>query len=120
MLDGQPVAEASVVFAPATAGKAAFGQTDQKGRFQLTTFQQNDGALAGEYVATVQKTRVTGEVTTAERYAHLDKTGKNPPPPKTEYEVPQKYGAKESSGLLFTVQSGQQEPLRIELIGSSK
>jgi mannose-6-phosphate isomerase-like protein (cupin superfamily) len=47
-LNGEPLAHARVVFSPAT-GRPATGVTDQQGRFQLTTFQQHDGAVLGRY-----------------------------------------------------------------------
>jgi hypothetical protein len=51
---GQPVAGASVTFLSET-GPAAAGATDQQGRFQLTTFDTNDGAAAGSYAVTIVK-----------------------------------------------------------------
>ena len=51
---GQPVAGAAVNFLSET-GPAAWGSTDQQGRFQLTTFDTNDGAAAGSYGVTISK-----------------------------------------------------------------
>jgi hypothetical protein len=34
-------------------GKPAFGDIDSEGRFRLTTFERNDGAVVGEHWATV-------------------------------------------------------------------
>ena len=33
---------------------AARGQTDREGKFQLTSYEANDGAAAGEYAVTIQ------------------------------------------------------------------
>ena len=56
--NGKPLAEAFVVFHPresgATAAPAAHGQTDQEGKFRLTTYEAGDGAAVGEYAVTVQ------------------------------------------------------------------
>src|SRR5437870_3422773 len=55
-LDGKPVALASVVFIPRQDGRmVAQAVTNQDGNFELTTYQPNDGALAGEYLVTVTK-----------------------------------------------------------------
>jgi hypothetical protein len=55
-LDGEPLAGASVQFMPinekgdlAQGGHPAFGTTDDGGKFQLTTFNTDDGALPGQY-----------------------------------------------------------------------
>src|SRR5688572_26246860 len=55
---GQPVAGATVVFEPVGSTPAASGETDAAGRFQLTTFDANDGAVAGEYKVSVRKVQV--------------------------------------------------------------
>jgi hypothetical protein len=56
MLDNQPVADATVLFIPeGGTGQPAQGVTDEKGRFQLTTFKDKDGALPGSYKVTVSK-----------------------------------------------------------------
>jgi hypothetical protein len=54
-LDGKPLSGATVTFMPvdATSGRMAGGITDDDGQFQLTTFDEGDGALPGEYKATV-------------------------------------------------------------------
>jgi hypothetical protein len=46
-----------VTFNPVdSSGRMAFGMTDPEGRFRLTTFKHNDGALAGRYKITVSVT----------------------------------------------------------------
>ena len=61
-LGGNPVEGATVTFhagvpAPGQTaqGNSAVGQTDAEGRFQLKTFEANDGAVPGEYVVTISK-----------------------------------------------------------------
>jgi hypothetical protein len=52
--EGRPVADARVTFNPVEGtGRIAFGTTDSEGRFRLTTFNHNDGALPGRYKITV-------------------------------------------------------------------
>jgi len=56
VLDNQPVPEATVLFIPeGGTGQPAYGTTDENGKFQLTTFKENDGALPGAYKVTVTK-----------------------------------------------------------------
>ena len=51
---GSPLAEADVAFTP-KGGRPASGRTDAAGRFTLTTFRTNDGALIGQHTVTVCK-----------------------------------------------------------------
>ena len=54
-LDGQPVANAAVVFVPQTpGGREAYGSTDANGAFRLTTTKPDDGALPGKYKVVIQ------------------------------------------------------------------
>jgi hypothetical protein len=57
-LDGQPVANALVVFLPVEegGGRQATGSTKADGSFQLETFKPGDGALPGQYKVTVNYT----------------------------------------------------------------
>jgi hypothetical protein len=50
---GKPVAGATVEFLCEGASRPAVGTTDNEGRYQLTTFKQNDGAMVGTHVVTV-------------------------------------------------------------------
>ena len=116
-LNGEPVAEATVGFSPAGgSGSAAFGKTNDKGMFHLTTVQggrPQGGAPVGEYVVTVKKWR--------NRLAEL---GMRPDPADAgfaawsrreqellamppDYCVPQEYGEKQMSGLKATVKPGR-------------
>jgi len=51
---GSPLAEADVAFTP-KGGRPASGRTDAAGRFTLTTFKTNDGAMIGQHIVTVCK-----------------------------------------------------------------
>ena len=59
-LDGQPVADATVVFVTRSADGekeyAALGQTDAVGKFRLKTFRPNDGAIPGKHLVGIEKT----------------------------------------------------------------
>jgi len=59
--DGKPVTEASVLFLPDDPkGKGASGLTGKDGSFTLTTFNQDDGALPGDYKIIVTKGSPSG------------------------------------------------------------
>lgn len=60
LLDGQPVAGATVLFMPDPdgQGRPATGTTDSDGYFYLTTYRRDDGALPGTYRIVVSKTEV--------------------------------------------------------------
>lgn len=49
---GEPARDARVIFTPKT-GRPATGNTDDQGRFVLSTFVSDDGAVAGEHTVTV-------------------------------------------------------------------
>ena len=51
-LDGKPLADAAVMFIPTDGRRPATGKTDKEGRFKLTTFTPDDGALRGEHKVT--------------------------------------------------------------------
>lgn len=52
-LDGKPLKYTRVTFNPVErGGHMAVGMTDEQGRFTLTTFEDGDGALPGEYKVT--------------------------------------------------------------------
>ena len=56
LLDNVAVADATVLFIPdGGSGQPAHGLTDENGKFQLTTFKENDGAFPGSYKVTVTK-----------------------------------------------------------------
>jgi hypothetical protein len=55
LCDGQPVPHVTVIFEPlpngnaAITGKQAIGETDDKGEFQLSTYDPRDGAVVGKH-----------------------------------------------------------------------
>jgi hypothetical protein len=57
-LDGEPVADASVVFIDDGGQYPARGRTDAKGEFSLDAFEYKTGAVPGSYQAIVQRTVV--------------------------------------------------------------
>ena len=59
-LDGEPLANASVIFAPladgrdSEAGPSSFAQTDESGQFSLRTLEHGDGAVIGPHRVIIQ------------------------------------------------------------------
>jgi len=49
LLDGKPLAGATVQFVPQEKGRDATGETDKSGQFVMSTFQPRDGVLPGNY-----------------------------------------------------------------------
>lgn len=102
---GQPVENATVVFSPQGAGRAASGRTDAHGRFQLTTLVPGDGLMPGKYQVTVVKTEVIGAMNEEESQAYFQKHGK-PPKVTTKEPLPAKYKTAATSGLTAEVTTG--------------
>lgn len=55
MYNGNPITGATVAFWGEGASKAATGVTDSEGKFTLSMFEANDGAVAGTHKITVTK-----------------------------------------------------------------
>lgn len=120
LLNGEPVPDASVTFIP-EGGRSANGVTDAQGQFQLTTFQEGDGAILGEHTVTV--TPLAGDVPEEipDDYSYTDSgqngSGKNngsgqaggPSP------IPSRYADPATSNLTFTVEAGGKNEFDVEL-----
>ncbi|UUO07629.1 carboxypeptidase-like regulatory domain-containing protein [Blastopirellula sp. J2-11] len=55
MFDGKPLAEALVTFHSDESNVSSYAKTDETGKFQLTTFEPNDGVVAGRHHVCVTK-----------------------------------------------------------------
>ncbi|MFG0332315.1 MAG: carboxypeptidase regulatory-like domain-containing protein [Maioricimonas sp. JB049] len=109
-LNGEPLDGATVAFEPQGGVHAAYGRTDEKGRFVLTTFVDGDGAVAGGYVVSIRKSEV---VTTP------NPQDPNGPPLKSEQinYVPEKYTRSRTSELDALVSSGGKNDFTFALEG---
>lgn len=119
-----PVEGAVVTFELAT-GSVATGVTNAEGQFELTTFSQGDGAVAGTHIVTVRKTKgglVVPKVQTTVDVKSMEEANKKQTvemqekmkkgggqklasaisPPTTDV-LPVKYSKKETSPLKSTV-----------------
>lgn len=116
-----PVEGAMVSFSPVDPeGNAAFGTTDAQGRYTLTSFEQNDGAVAGDYTVRVVKyNRAQTTVQLAERSENTGgDSGEMPADyqpeeateaPPAQSVLPDKYAHAHSTPLTYTVQEGENE-----------
>lgn len=96
-LDGTPIPGALVVFNPGKTGVRAEGKVAADSSFALTTYKSGDGAVAGDYVVTVQ-------------WRLEDRHGKVGP-----NLLPTKYAAASTSGLRVNTQAGVVNKVLLEL-----
>ncbi|MFO0863660.1 MAG: carboxypeptidase-like regulatory domain-containing protein [Gemmataceae bacterium] len=61
LLNGTPLEGATVTFHPTGKSVGASGTTNATGEFRLTTYEQNDGAVAGTFKVTVKKMESEGK-----------------------------------------------------------
>ena len=110
-LDGKPVKDAVVTFAPRAEGQPATAVSDADGKFELQTREPGDGALIGMHDVTVIGVRTSG----------------GPPPTpdglsgavdmrqiKQEWFIPQRYSVRETAGLTWDVKRGM-PPVELKL-----
>lgn len=109
-LDGQPVKDAVVTFAP-HEGQPATGVTNAEGKFTLQTREPGDGVLVGLHDVTIIGVKTSG----------------GPPPTadglsgavdmrqvKQEWFIPQRYSVRETAGLTQEVTPGM-PPVELKL-----
>ncbi len=124
-LDGEPVANAALMFIP-DSGRPASGNTNTNGEFQVSSFGGNDGLPAGNYRVTATKLvlkdkfqelydrqveRAKAEAEPGEEPEEVDiEFGEN----AYENELPAKYEELDTTDITVTI-TKQQEPLVISL-----
>ncbi len=116
-LDGKPLAKATVTLMYAELNRSSFGQTNDSGEFKLATYEDADGALAGQASISVSKWEE----------AELDKgpiAGEPGYDPAKAYKpqkphkslLPDKYSDFQKSGLSAKIEASKTNPpLKIEL-----
>jgi hypothetical protein len=115
MFQGKPAAGAMVIFCPETPStSAAFGNTDDAGRFRLTTRENGDGAAAGKYRVTVSKKKVVG-MSPDEGNAYYQKEHKLPPPPEITQLLPARYGDVAKTPLQAEVSAQKPNDFQLDL-----
>lgn len=111
---GQPVDGAQVTFMASGAARAAYGVTDAEGKFRLSTFGTDDGAVLGSHTVTVAKPTetVSGAGMSPDDpdsgyAAAMAQSARNP---SAKSGLPDKYANPQTSGLTAEVtQSGPNE-----------
>ena len=89
-LDGQPLADAEVVFTPEEGGRPASAMTDSAGKYDLVYTINEKGAPAGKYIVRIRASKT--------------KTGEDGRDVNTPEVVPPKYNQK--SELMVEVKDG--------------
>ena len=98
--DGKPVANAAILFIP-EKGQSAYGVTDSRGHYMLTTRAPGDGALPGGYRVTVSAVVQEGGHAVDER--GLEDTSRPERPVTIRRLVPEVYSDPNRSGLTAVV-----------------
>jgi hypothetical protein len=106
--NGGPVSKANVVFMPDAGGPAAYGMTDDSGRFAFTTGGQ-PGAMVGAGRIAVTAYSDLAEPKTEEEMTAEDLQKMN------ESRIPVKYGNPDTSGLtaIVAVEGNNDFPLAL-------
>jgi hypothetical protein len=97
LIDGKPLAKAGVRFYP-TGGRSSSGKTDIDGRFVLTCYEPNDGALVGNHQVVV---------------AAIEEISGN----TVKWHAPKKYAEPTTSGLQANI-DGPIDDLKFDLTWS--
>ncbi len=97
LLDGKPLAGATVQFIPQGKGRDATGGTDANGEFVMSTFEPRDGVLPGSYKVVIAPP--LGEIDT-KKYASSEEAMAAPPKQaKSATSFPQKYSRPDQTPL---------------------
>lgn len=122
MYNGAPIAGASVSFWCEGASRAATGVTDPEGKFQLSMFAANDGALAGTNTITVSKMEGSAAPAVSDEEllnnpSALANMGANmtngADAPKSA--IPKKYSDRKSTSLKETVSADSENTFVLQL-----
>lgn len=99
LYNGEPLSNVGVTFYP-SEGRSAAGKTDSQGKFSLTTFEPNDGAIAGEHKVAIVPG--SGEAASKDS-SELTTDDYAPPSPDAEAPFPKKYSTKETTDLTVRI-----------------
>jgi hypothetical protein len=128
MYKGNPVSGAQVSFVAEGSPRPATGVTNDKGEFQLSTYDVNDGAVPGEHTITVAKfqSQAAAAAPAMDSREMLSRPGsmldgyrQTVGDPRTakgpQSELPEKYSKPESSGLKETVKKDGENRFVLQL-----
>ena len=122
---GKPVAGATVNFIKEGAPRSGVGITNAEGRFQISTFANNDGAIIGDHVVTVVKKAVTADLaqptatgaTPEDMMKRMRAEAEKPAEKVKTDELPVKYANPTVSGLKAIVSpEASKNDFRFELV----
>ncbi len=117
-LDGEPLAGAHIRFSPETKGPAAFGVSDERGRYELRTYEPDDGAVPGKYGISITKEVTQGGMefeSEAAKDAYVKENGE-PPARETTNTVPEKYSSKKTSELTAEITLAKKNRIDLPLV----
>lgn len=103
-LDGEAVADATVVFIADTGTYNATGNTSKDGKFSMRAFQEKTGAVPGSYKVEINKTIVESKGEKGGEQVVNLKQG-----------LPKKYATFTTSGLTITIPEGGVKDIKFEL-----
>ena len=113
LLDGKPLPHAPIQFVPQGQGRDATGETDENGRFAMSTFKPRDGVLPGSYKVVISPPLGTPDPT---QYASADEAmaaASRPQKKSSQPAFPQKYARLDQTPLTQNVPAS--EPIKFEL-----
>lgn len=99
--DGKPLEAASVSFIP-ESGRPASGFTDASGRFVLTTFGSEDGAIVGQHTVIISKVKSEAK-------------DQNDIYAKQKSVIPEKYSDIKKTELTATINSDGANDIKLDL-----
>lgn len=116
---GLPVSGANVVFICKEKDRSALALTDDQGKFRLTTFVPNDGAVEGKHIITVSKF-LAAKATTV---SPVEDAAYQPPKLNQSTDVspaknliPEKYGSATTTDLFAVITpDGNNPEIKLEL-----
>jgi hypothetical protein len=122
-LNGVPVEGANVTFACEKAPRSATGVTDATGKFSLTSYDTNDGAIAGDHVVTISKVAAQAQGATISEANAKEMMAKNigamssgkTSEMKPEMVLPEKYADAKTSGEKRTVSATEANDFKFDL-----
>ncbi len=110
-LDGQPLAEAVVLFRP-TEGRPGYARVKDGAIVDAYTFGDNDGIVVGDHRLAVHISKKDTPLTALSPEDGLGRGGYMGAPKsrgKSQPVIPRKFQNPSSSGLTFTVEEGTNE-----------
>ncbi len=96
--EGKPLETGEVVFFPDSGEQIAHGKIQPDGSFQLTTYEEGDGAFPGTHKVTIISERDMEGVSAEDPEASMEPS-----------YIPTKYNMQKTSGLTAVVKEGDNE-----------